>query len=105
MRYRSNRHFAGLLGSIQRQATRKCFQAHLEPVHRALADGAPVTGYLAWSFIDNFEWAQGYRPRFGLVYNDFATQQRTIKESGYWYADHIRKNKEAHGGHGEKEDV
>jgi beta-glucosidase len=67
-------------------------KAHLERVHRAIQDGAPVTGYLAWSFIDNYEWASGYRPRFGLVHNDYATQTRTIKGSGHMFADIIREN-------------
>jgi len=68
------------------------FKAHLESVHRAIADGAPLTGYFAWSFIDNYEWACGYRPRFGLVYNDYATQTRTIKDSGRMFAEIIHNN-------------
>lgn len=51
-----------------------------------MARGAKLKGYFVWTFIDNFEWAYGFRPRFGLVYVDFATQQRTIKESGRWFA-------------------
>ena len=65
---------------------------HLQQVHRAIQDGAPLTGYLAWSFIDNYEWSCGYRPRFGLVYNDYETQKRTIKDSGYLFAEIIRAN-------------
>jgi beta-glucosidase len=44
-----------------------------------------VDGYFSWSFTDNFEWAEGYRPRFGLVYIDFETQQRVLKNSAYWF--------------------
>ena len=44
-----------------------------------------VRGFFVWSFLDNFEWAEGYRPRFGIVYVDYDTQQRTIKDSGYWF--------------------
>jgi beta-glucosidase len=59
---------------------------HLAAVHRAVQGGAPVEGYYHWSLIDNFEWAMGYRPRFGLIHVDRATQRRTVKDSGYWYA-------------------
>ena len=47
--------------------------------HRAIKEGTPITGYFAWSFMDNFEWIQGYRPRFGLVYTECASQRRYIK--------------------------
>jgi beta-glucosidase len=59
---------------------------HLAAVHRAVQGGAPVRGYFHWSLLDNFEWAMGYRPRFGLVHVDYPTQHRTIKDSGHWYA-------------------
>jgi beta-glucosidase len=49
----------------------------------------PVAGYFHWSLLDNFEWARGYADRFGLIYVDFATQQRTPKDSLYWYKDVI----------------
>jgi beta-glucosidase len=57
---------------------------HLEEARRALLAGVPLYGYFIWSLLDNFEWAHGYRPRFGLVYVDYATQRRTIKDSGYF---------------------
>ncbi|WP_037577735.1 GH1 family beta-glucosidase [Phaeacidiphilus oryzae] len=60
--------------------------SHLSAVHRAMAEGAPVEGYYHWSLIDNFEWAMGYWPRFGLVHLDRETQRRTVKDSGRWYA-------------------
>ena len=60
---------------------------HLEAVHRAVDDGAPVRGYYVWSLLDNFEWALGYSKRFGIVYVDYDSQTRTVKDSGRWYAD------------------
>jgi beta-glucosidase len=59
---------------------------HIKQVFRARQDGVNVNGYFAWSLTDNFEWKEGYRPKFGLVHIDFKTQQRIIKESGYWYS-------------------
>lgn len=59
---------------------------HLLAVRAAARGGAPVRGYFAWSLLDNFEWAWGYSQRFGLVHVDFATQHRTVKDSGRWYA-------------------
>jgi beta-glucosidase len=64
-------------------------KGYLGQVLRAKKEGAPVAGYFAWSLTDNFEWAEGYLPRFGLVHVDFATRERTIKDSGYWYRDFL----------------
>jgi len=61
------------------------FQLYLTALLKVKNDGLPVTGYMAWTLMDNFEWAEGFNARFGLVYNDFKTQQRTIKDSGYWW--------------------
>jgi len=61
--------------------------AHLAEVHRAIEDGVPIGGYFAWSLLDNFEWAHGYGPKFGLVEVDMATQRRTPKQSALWYAE------------------
>ena len=61
-------------------------------VHRAIAEGIPIDGYFVWSLMDNFEWSHGNRMRFGVVHLDYETQQRTVKESGYWYRDVITRN-------------
>jgi beta-glucosidase len=67
-------------------------RGHLAAVHGAIADGVPVKGYFAWSLLDNFEWAEGYAKRFGLVYVDFGTRQRILKRSGEFYASVVADN-------------
>ncbi len=64
--------------------------AHLGQVHQAMEDGVPVEGYFAWSLLDNFEWAHGYGPKFGLVAVDMETQHRTPKQSALWYSEVAR---------------
>lgn len=62
---------------------------YLGALRRAIRDGVPVLGYFQWSIMDNFEWAEGYAKRFGLVHVDYPTQTRTPKDSYYWYRDVI----------------
>ena len=62
------------------------YRGHLAELARAIKDGANVRGYHAWSLLDNYEWAEGYSQRFGMVYVDFRDQKRTIKDSGHWYS-------------------
>ena len=64
-------------------------ESHVEAVARAVAEGAPVKGYFAWSLLDNFEWAHGYAKRFGIVYVDYPTLERVPKDSFNWYRDFI----------------
>ena len=65
---------------------------HLAAVHDAISDGAPVTGYMLWSLMDNFEWSYGDSKRFGIVHVDYTTQERTPKDSAGWYAGVIAAN-------------
>lgn len=69
-------------------------QRYLRELKRSAEDGTDIRGYFQWSLMDNFEWADGYTERFGIVYVDYATQQRIIKDSGYWYRDIIAQNGE-----------
>jgi len=66
------------------------FEAYLSAMLKAKNEGINITGYLAWTLMDNFEWAEGYQARFGIVHNDFKTQQRTIKQSGHWWQDFLK---------------
>ena len=66
------------------------FKDYLVQVLKAKNEGAPVAGYFVWSLLDNFEWAEGFHPRFGLVYIDYETQQRTIKDSGLWFKEFLK---------------
>jgi len=60
-------------------------QAYLKQVYKAKKEGLNIEGYFVWTFTDNFEWAEGYHPRFGLVYTDFDSQKRIVKLSGKWF--------------------
>lgn len=62
---------------------------HIGALGRALAQDVPLRGYFLWSLLDNFEWAEGYSKRFGMIYVDYATQRRVVKASGRWYADFL----------------
>jgi beta-glucosidase len=67
---------------------------YLDALSRAIREEADVRGYFLWSLMDNFEWAEGTRPRFGIVYVDYPSQRRVIKDSGRFYARLIRASKE-----------
>jgi len=67
-------------------------RGYLSQVHRAIQEGAPVRGYFVWSLLDNFEWSFGFSKRFGIVYVDYTTQERIIKDSGWWYKRVIEEN-------------
>ncbi|MEV8411408.1 GH1 family beta-glucosidase, partial [Streptomyces niveus] len=78
-------------GTVDDPERTRYLEEHLEACARAVAKGVPLAGYFAWSLLDNFEWAYGYDKRFGLVHVDYASQRRTIKSSGYRYAEIIRQ--------------
>src|SRR5690606_23170635 len=65
---------------------------HIAAAAEAIRLGADLRGYLVWSWLDNFEWAEGYRRRFGLVYVDYWTQRRVLKDSAHWYRGVIERN-------------
>lgn len=71
----------------------KYLEAHIKEVYHAIQEGIPVIGYMVWSLLDNFEWQQGYKERFGLIHVDYKTQKRTIKKSGKWFS-RVIKTKE-----------
>jgi beta-glucosidase len=65
---------------------------HLRACHEAIASGVDLRGYFVWSLMDNFEWAEGYRKRFGIVHVDYDSQKRVLKDSARWYREVIRRN-------------
>jgi len=83
-------------GSVRDNDRIEYFQGHLNAVHRAIENGVDIHGYFAWSLLDNFEWAEGYTKRFGLVHVDYDTQQRTIKHSGLAFGDVLSSRTASH---------
>ena len=79
-------------GQVHDQPRIDFLHQYLEQYAHAIADGIPCLGYFLWSIMDNFEWAEGYSKRFGLVHVDYATQQRTPKDSACWYQRVIARN-------------
>lgn len=90
----ANRDFVMLDGHVHDPQRTDFIHRYLLQLKRAVEEGVPVIGYQYWSILDNFEWAEGYEQRFGLVYVDYRTKQRTIKDSAWFYADVIRTNGE-----------
>lgn len=79
-------------GKVHDPARVDFLEAYLLQLGRAIDDGADIRGYFQWSLLDNFEWANGYDERFGLVYVDYETQERTPKDSAFWYSEVMRTN-------------
>ncbi|GAC1442574.1 MAG: GH1 family beta-glucosidase [Sediminibacterium sp.] len=76
-------------GSVNDAERTAYFQQYIAALLRAKKEGMNIGGYFAWTLTDNFEWSEGYTARFGLVHVDFASQLRTIKQSGYWFRDFL----------------
>lgn len=79
-------------GTVEDGARKDYLKRHLNAMWEAIKQGVNVKGYFQWSLYDNFEWSFGYTSRFGIVFVDFNTQERIIKESGHWYSSVIRDN-------------
>lgn len=88
----SSHDWISLDGKVHDMSRIDYLNRHLLQLEKAIDDGADVRGYFQWSLMDNFEWARGYYDRFGLIYVDYPTGQRTIKDSGYWYRQVIDTN-------------
>lgn len=82
----------GSNGEVEDGLRLQFLQLHFAAAQRAINAGVNLKGYFVWSLMDNFEWAEGYSKRFGIVYVDYATQKRTPKRSALWYREVIRQN-------------
>ena len=88
----SNQDWIALDGKVHDPQRIDFLQRYLREMGRAIDDGTDVQGYFQWSLLDNFEWAEGYKERFGLVYVDYRDQTRIPKDSFYWYKQVIASN-------------
>ena len=79
-------------GKVHDPQRSEYLRTHIRGLKKANNEGVPVIGYSCWSFMDNFEWAEGYEKRFGLVYVDYRTQERILKDSAYTYREIIETN-------------
>lgn len=79
-------------GEIHDEHRTNYLRTHFVAMHRALQAGVPLAGYFLWSLLDNFEWSWGYLQRFGIIWVDYETQKRTLKDSAKWYKKVIKKN-------------
>ena len=80
-------------GTVDDPGRVRYLREHFVRASQVIAEGVPLRGYFVWSLMDNFEWAQGYTKRFGIVYVDYATQRRIPKASARWYSDLIKANR------------
>lgn len=84
-------------GTVDDPDRRGYIARHIDAVREVVRDGVDVRGYFAWSLMDNYEWAEGYRMRFGIVHVDFVTQRRTLKSSARWYSNLVRAHRKPRG--------
>ena len=90
----SNSDWVNIDGKVHDPQRIDYLHRHIRELKKALFDGTDIKGYFTWSIMDNFEWALGYSERFGLVYVDYTTKKRILKDSAYWYKDVIKSNGE-----------
>ena len=76
-------------GTVEDEQRCRYYQNHLSSVDQAIRKGVDIRGYFAWSLMDNFEWSEGYKMRFGIVYVDYKTQKRTPKRSALWFKEFL----------------
>ena len=88
----ANSDWVALDGKVHDPQRIDFLQRYLLAFRRAIQDGVEARGFFHWSLMDNFEWHEGYKLRFGLVFVDYLTQQRVPKDSAAWYAEVIRTN-------------
>ena len=79
-------------GTVPDELRTKYLRTHFAAAYRAIQVGVPLAGYFVWSLMDNFEWSWGYAQRFGIVWVDYETQKRILKDSAKWYKRVIQKN-------------
>ena len=79
-------------GQVHDPWRKQFLRRYLIELSKAIDEGVPIKGYLQWSFLDNFEWGDGYTQRFGMVYVDYPTLRRIPKDSAYWYAEVMESN-------------
>jgi beta-glucosidase len=90
----SNQDWIALDGGVHDPQRIDFLNRYLLQYEKAGQDGVDIRGYFQWSILDNFEWAEGFKERFGLIYVDYPTQKRVLKDSAYWYSEVIRTNGE-----------
>jgi beta-glucosidase len=79
-------------GGVDDEERISYLDSHFRAAHEAMEQGVDLRGYMVWSFLDNFEWAEGYSKRFGIVFVEYGTQQRVPKSSAHWYSEVIKRN-------------